>query len=260
MLKDISHSGLKVVVTAGASGIGLVIAQGYLEAGAHVFICDANAAALKEALGAHPHLKGCVADVGSEEAVSAMISQAEQALGGIDVLVNNAGIAGPTARIEELKLSDLDLTLKVNVVGQFLCAKYATPHLRHSKRACIINMSSAAGHLGMPGRSAYSASKWAVIGLTKSLAIELGQEGIRCNAVLPGAVDGPRIRAVIAAKAEIMGKSVAEVTQDYERQSSLGRMVSPTDVANTVLFATSDAARSINGQALAVDGHTQALS
>lgn len=112
----------------------------------------------------------------------------------------------------------------------------------------------------MPGRSAYSASKWAVIGLTKSLAIELGQEGIRCNAVLPGAVDGPRIRAVIAAKAKIMGKSLDEVTKDYENQSSLGRMVSPIDVANTVLFATSDAARSITGQALAVDGHTQSLS
>jgi NAD(P)-dependent dehydrogenase (short-subunit alcohol dehydrogenase family) len=260
MLKDISHAGLKVVVTAGASGIGLTIAQGFLDAGAQVFISDANEAALLEALGAQKNLKGCVADVGSEEAVKAMITQAQQALGGIDVLVNNAGIAGPTARIEEMNLSDLDLTLKVNVVGQFLCAKHAVPHLRRSQRASIINMSSAAGHLGMPGRSAYSASKWAVIGLTKSLAIELGQEGIRCNAVLPGAVDGPRIRAVIAAKAKIMGKSLDEVTKDYERQSSLGRMVSPIDVANTVLFATSDAARSITGQALAVDGHTQSLS
>jgi NAD(P)-dependent dehydrogenase (short-subunit alcohol dehydrogenase family) len=260
MLKDISHAGLKVVVTAGASGIGLTIAQGFLDAGAEVFICDANEASLKEALGVQAKLKGCVADVGSEDAVKAMITQAQQAMGGIDVLVNNAGIAGPTALIEELNLSDLDLTLKVNVVGQFLCAKHAVPHLRHSQRASIINMSSAAGHLGMPGRSAYSASKWAVIGLTKSLAIELGQEGIRCNAVLPGAVDGPRIRAVIAAKAKIMGKSLDEVTKDYESQSSLGRMVSPTDVANTVLFATSDAARSITGQALAVDGHTQSLS
>jgi NAD(P)-dependent dehydrogenase (short-subunit alcohol dehydrogenase family) len=112
----------------------------------------------------------------------------------------------------------------------------------------------------MPGRSPYSASKWAVIGLTKSLAIELGKDGIRCNAVLPGAVDGPRIRAVIAAKAEIMNKNLEDVTKDYEAQSSLGRMVSPEDVANTVLFAASSAARSITGQALAVDGHTQALS
>jgi len=112
----------------------------------------------------------------------------------------------------------------------------------------------------MPARSAYSASKWAVIGFTKSLAIELGKEGIRCNAVLPGAVDGPRIRAVIEAKAQIMAKSLEEVTSSYENQASLGRMVTPQEVANMVLFVTSEAGRSITGQALAVDGHTQALS
>jgi len=176
------------------------------------------------------------------------------------VLVNNAGIAGPTALIGEMERADLVRTLDVNVVGQFLCAKHAVPLLRRSSQAAIVNMSSAAGHLGMPGRSAYSASKWAVIGLTKSLAIELGKEGIRVNAVLPGAVDGPRIRAVIEAKAKIMGKSLASVTADYENQSALGRMVTPEDVADTVLFASSAAARSITGQALAVDGHTQALS
>jgi hypothetical protein len=260
MLKDISHINLKVVVTAGASGIGLVIAQGFLEAGARVFVCDASEPALQQALSTHRGLMGCVADVAEEGSVRAMMLQAEQMLGGLDILVNNAGIAGPTALIDELELADLDRTLKVNVVGQFLCAKYAVPHLRRSKQAAIINMSSAAGHLGMPGRSAYSASKWAVVGLTKSLAIELGREGIRCNAVLPGAVDGPRIRAVIAAKAKIMSKSLEDVTKDYDSQSSLGRMVSPEDVANTVLFAASSAARSITGQALAVDGHTQTLS
>lgn len=260
MLKDSSHENLKVLVTAGASGIGLVIAQGFLEAGAQVFICDANEAALRQALDTHPKLRGCVTDVSDEASVQAMMVDAEKLMGGLDVLINNAGIAGPTALIHELKLSELDQTLRVNVVGQFLCAKHAVPHLKKSKSAAIINMSSAAGHLGMPARSAYSASKWAVIGLTKSLAIELGADGIRCNAVLPGAVDGPRIRAVIAAKAKVMNKNLSDVTRDYEAQSSLGRMVSPEDVANTVLFATSSAARSITGQALAVDGHTQALS
>lgn len=260
MPQEKSHSNLKVVVTAGASGIGLVIAQEFLNSGASVFICDINESAVQQALAAHPGLQGCIADVASEDQVKAMISQAAQVLGGLDVLVNNAGIAGPTARIDELALADLELTLQINVVGQFLCAKYAVPHLRRSQRACIINMSSAAGHLGMPGRSAYSASKWAVIGLTKSLAIELGKQGVRCNAVLPGAVDGPRIRAVIADKAKIMNKPLEQVTQDYENQSALGRMVSPLDVANTVLFVASDAARSVTGQALAVDGHTQALS
>lgn len=260
MLKDPSHVNLRVVITAGASGIGLVIAQGFLEAGARVFVCDVNEIALQQALDAYPGLLGCIADVGDEASVKSMMAQAHQVLGGLDVLVNNAGIAGPTALIGDIEKIDLQQTLTVNVVGQFLCAKYAVPHLRNSRQAAIINMSSAAGHLGMPGRSAYSASKWAVVGFTKSLAIELGQEGIRCNAVLPGAVDGPRIRAVIEAKAKIIGKSALEVTRDYENQSSLGRMVTPEDVANTVLFATSGAGRSITGQALAVDGHTQALS
>jgi hypothetical protein len=260
MLIDKSHEMLKVVVTAGASGIGLVIAQGFLEAGALVFICDANESALQHALHTNSALSGCVTDVADEEGVRSMIAQAVQFLGGLDTLINNAGVAGPTALVDEMELAELEQTLKVNVIGQFLCAKHAIPHLRKSVQASITNMSSAAGHLGMPGRSAYSASKWAVIGFTKSLAIELGKEGIRCNAVLPGAVDGPRIRAVIAAKAKITNKHLEAVTKDYEAQSSLGRMVSSEDVANTVLFASSSAACSITGQALAVDGHTQALS
>jgi len=260
MLKDPSHLNLKVLITAGASGIGLVIAQGFLEAGAQVFVCDVDETALLQTLANNPTLQGCVTDVADETSVEAMIKQAQLALDGLDVLINNAGIAGPTALISELKLSDLEQTFSVNVTGQFLCAKYAVTHLRQSKRASIVNMSSAAGHLGMPARSAYSASKWAVIGFTKSLAIELGKEGIRCNAVLPGAVDGPRIRAVIEAKAQIMGKKLEEVTRSYVDQSSLGRMISPQDVANTVLFITSEAGRSITGQSLAVDGHTQALS
>jgi len=180
-----------------------------------------------------------------------MFAQAEAALGGLDVLVNNAGIAGPTALIGDLKREDILRTLEVNVVGQFLCAKHAVGRLRGGRGPCILNMSSAAGHLGFPARSAHSASKWAVIGLTKSLAVELGKDGIRVNAVLPGAVDGPRIRAVISAKAGVAGKSVAEVTQAYKGQSALGRMVTAEDIANTVLFACSDLAANVNDQYVA---------
>lgn len=260
MLKDTSLIGKRVLITAAASGIGLVMARGFIEAGARVFICDVNPAALDEARRDLPGLQGCLADVADESQVRALLEQADAALGGLDVLVNNAGIAGPTARIEDLKREDILRTLEVNLVGQFLCAKHAVGRLRQGRGPCILNMSSAAGHLGFPARSAYSASKWAVIGLTKSLAVELGKDGIRVNAVLPGAVDGPRIRAVIAAKAGVAGKSVAEVTQDYESQSALGRMVTAEDIANTVLFACSDLAANVNGQSLAVDGLTQALS
>jgi NAD(P)-dependent dehydrogenase (short-subunit alcohol dehydrogenase family) len=260
MFKDSSLAGLRVLITAGASGIGLVIAQGFIEAGARVFVCDIDKLSLEQAIKSQPGLMGCEADVADEASIQDMMTQAKLALGGLDVLINNAGIAGPTSLIDAIERHDLERTFAVNVTSQFLCVKYAIKQLRQSKQPSIVNMSSAAGQLGMPARSAYSASKWAVIGLTKSLAIELGKEGIRCNAVLPGAVDGPRIRAVIEAKAKIMGKSLDDVTSSYENQASLKRMITPEDVANTVLFVVSDAGRSINGQALAVDGHTQALS
>ncbi len=149
--------------------------------------------------------------------------------------------------------------MAVNITGQFLCARLAIPLLKASGAGVMLNLSSAAGHLGFAGRSAYSASKWAVVGFTKSLAIELGKFGIRVNAILPGAVEGPRIDAVIEAKAKTLGKPVDEVRTSYVSNASLCRMVSARDIANMALFSASDAARSVTGQALVVDGHTQVL-
>jgi NAD(P)-dependent dehydrogenase (short-subunit alcohol dehydrogenase family) len=260
LLKEPSLVGQRVLITAGASGIGLQTARGFLEAGAKVMVCDIDESALKAVRDQFPLIKTIKSDVCSEPDVIDLFSAVDHEFDGLDVLINNVGVAGPTAPIEEIQLSDLLNTLHVNVVGHFLCTKHAIPRLRKGRRPAIVNLSSAAGHLGMPRRSAYSASKWAVIGLTKSLAIELGVDGIRVNAVLPGAVDGPRIRAVIAAKASSMGKTVDDVTADYKKQSSLGRMVTAEEVANTILFACSASASSTHGQSLVVDGHTQALS
>ena len=204
-----------------------------------------------------------------EGSVSALFDAVDAQLGGLDVMVNNAGIAGPTGTVENLRLDEWNRTLAVNVTGQFLCARLAVPRLRKGTNASMINLSSAAGHLGFPGRSAYAASKWAVVGFTKSLAIELGPEGIRVNAILPGAVDGPRIRAVIAAKAESLGlqakgglmeRAVADVAREYESQSAMGCLVTVVDIANMALFASTDCARHITGQELVVDGYTQKLS
>jgi NAD(P)-dependent dehydrogenase (short-subunit alcohol dehydrogenase family) len=200
-----------------------------------------------------------VADVSDETSVADLFAQVEKALGGLDVLINNAGIAGPTGYVETLTREDWDRTLAVNITGQFLCARLAIPLLKRSGAGVMINLSSAAGHLGFAGRSAYSASKWAVVGFTKTLAIELGAHGIRVNAILPGAVEGPRIRAVIDAKARTLGRPVAEVAAQYESQAALGRMVSARDIANMALFTASPAAGSVSGQALVVDGHTQQL-
>ncbi|MGO4156576.1 SDR family oxidoreductase [Cupriavidus sp. YAF13] len=260
MWNDNSLAGKRVLVTAGADGIGLEITRAFAQAGASVLVCDIQGASLERLAAVLPTVHGCRADVSSEVDVAAMFETVDRTLGGLDILVNNAGVAGPTGGVETLTLADWERTLAVNLTGQFLCTRLAVPRLRQGRSPAIVNLSSAAGHLGMPGRSVYSASKWAVIGFTKSLALELGADGIRVNAILPGAVDGPRIRAVIAAKAEALGKPLEDVTRAYTSQAALGRMVQARDIANMVLFASSDLAANVTGQELAVDGLTQALS
>jgi NAD(P)-dependent dehydrogenase (short-subunit alcohol dehydrogenase family) len=253
-------AGKRVLVTAGGSGIGLEITRAFAAAGAKLLVCDIQSESLERLANELPEVHSCIADVSREGDVAKMFELVDEKLGGLDVLVNNAGIAGPTGGVETLSLADWERTLAVNLTGQFLCVRQAVPRLRKGQGPSIINLASAAGHLGMPGRAPYSASKWGVVGLTKTLAIELGADGIRVNAILPGAVDGPRIQAVIAAKAKALGKPVEEVTRAYTKQAALGRMVTTRDIANMVLFAASDLAGNVTGQSLVVDGHTQALS
>src|SRR5689334_8231018 len=260
MRHEPSLSGKRVLVTAGGDGIGLEIARGFAACGAQVLVCDIRAESLERLAKTLPEVHSCIADVSQETDVAALFEMVDKKLGGLDVLVNNAGIAGPTGRVETLSLTDWERTLAVNLTGQFLCVRQAVPRLRLGVNPSVVNLASVAGHLGMPGRTPYSASKWAVVGFTKTLAIELGGQGIRVNAILPGAVDGPRIQAVIAAKAKALGKSVEEMTEVYTSQSALGRMVTARDIANMALFAASDLAANVTGQELVVDGLTQALS
>ncbi|MDR3015623.1 MAG: SDR family oxidoreductase [Delftia acidovorans] len=264
MWKNDLLAGQRVLVTAGAAGIGLEISRAFAQAGARVMVCDVVQASLDALATALPGAASCLADVSDAAQVAALFEAVDRALGGLDILVNNAGVAGPTGAVETLELADWQRTLDVNITGTFLCTRLAVPRLRQSAReggqAAIVNLSSAAGHLGMPGRSAYSASKWAVIGFTKSLALELGAHGIRANAILPGAVDGPRIRDVIAAKARASGRPLEDVARDYTHQAALGRMATARDIAHMAVFAASPLAAHVTGQELAVDGLTQALS
>ncbi len=250
----------RVLVTAGGDGIGLEIARAFAGAGSKILVCDIQPESLARLANDLPDIHSCLADVSREKDVTSMFDLVDQKLGGLDVLVNNAGIAGPTGGVETLSLADWERTLAVNLTGQFLCIRQAVPRLRQGREPSIINLASAAGHLGMPGRAPYSASKWGVVGLTKTLAIELGRDGIRVNAILPGAVDGPRIRSVIAAKAKALGQPEEIITRAYTDQAALGRMVTARDIANMVLFAASDLAANVTGQELVVDGHTQSLS
>ncbi|MBV1777621.1 SDR family oxidoreductase [Paeniglutamicibacter sp. ABSL32-1] len=247
----------RVLVTAGAAGIGLAIATAFKELGAAVFVTDINTEAVEAARAAG--FAAAVSDVSDESQVIELAAVVRTELGGLDVLVNNAGIAGPTGPIETLESAAWKSTFEVNVHGQFYCIKHLLPLLREGSDASIVNLSSAAGRLGMAGRSAYSASKWAVIGLTKTLAIELGDERIRVNAICPGAVNGPRIEAVIEAKAAMLGRPLQEVSDLYHRQSSLNRLVEAGDIADMAVFLASSLARSVNGQAMAVDGNTEKL-
>ena len=251
--------GLRVLVTGGASGIGWAIAVALQEQGARVHLCDASSELLAQALRQQPEMSGSVADVADAQHVDRLFDDVRQSLGGLDVLVNNAGIAGPTAAVEEISPDDWSRTLAVNITGQFLCARRAVPLLKAAAGGSIINVSSVAGRLGYPLRTPYAASKWAVIGFTESLAIELGPHDIRVNALLPGIVEGERMRGVIAARADAVGVTYDEMESRYLGQVSLRRMVTPADVAAMAVFLCSPAARNITGQSLSVCGNVEVL-
>jgi NAD(P)-dependent dehydrogenase (short-subunit alcohol dehydrogenase family) len=254
-----THANQRVIITAAGSGIGRVTALTFLKEGAKVFICDVDQASLEKTLAEEPKLKGIVCDVSDEGQVATLFEKALAHLGGLDVLVNNAGIAGPTALTEEIALEDWRRCLAVNLDAAFLCARAAIPHLKAQRSGAIINLSSTAGLFGFPRRSPYCSAKWAIRGFTKTLATELGPFGIRSNCICPGAVEGPRIDRVIAAEADKTGRSINEVRVQYADQSSLKTFISPNDIANAIVFLCSPAGARISGQEIAVDGHTEVL-
>lgn len=248
-------TGLRVAITAGAGGIGRVMADSFAACGARPFVSDVDEAAL--AACGHPGMR---ADAGSAQEVEAFMRAALDHLGGLDVLVNNAGIAGPTKPVEEVTPEEVDATLRVDLAAMFHCARLAVPALRAAGGGSIVNLSSAAGKFGFPLRSPYAAAKWGVIGFTRTLAIELGRDGIRVNAILPGLVEGPRIRSVIRNKAAAAGISDNEQTERSLSTVSLRCFVTQQDIANMALYLCSPFGATISGQALSVDGGTEALA
>jgi NAD(P)-dependent dehydrogenase (short-subunit alcohol dehydrogenase family) len=255
----VDMSGRRVFITAAAAGLGRTMAAAFRERGARVFICDVADAALDDARRAMPDVQAEHADVSDVAAVAAVFRAVERTLGGLDVLINNAGIAGPTARVEDVGPDALDETLSVNVSSQFHCARHAVPLLKAAGGGSIINLSSIAGRLGFPMRSPYAASKWAVVGFTKSLAIELGETGIRVNAILPGHVDSERFRRVVRTKAEAIGSTFEAVRRDFLDVVSLKRNVAAEDIANMALYLASPFGASITGQAISVCGDVQMM-
>ncbi|MFO1147835.1 MAG: SDR family oxidoreductase [Alsobacter sp.] len=251
--------GLRVLVTAGASGIGRAISDLLIAHGARVHICDVSDEFLEAFRAAHPAAGATRADVSSDEDVARLFADARRHLGGLDALVNNAGIAGPTGGVDEISAADWRRTIDVCLTGQFLCAHHAVPLIKAAGGGAIVNLSSAAGRFGYAFRSPYAAAKWGVIGFTQSLAKELGPSNIRVNAILPGIVEGPRMTGVIEARARQVGVSYAEMEKTYLDRVSLRRMVTAGDVAAMVAFLVSAGGRNISGQSLGVDGNVEAL-
>jgi NAD(P)-dependent dehydrogenase (short-subunit alcohol dehydrogenase family) len=257
---NLGLGGARVLVTAGASGIGQEIARAFAREGARVHVCDVDASACAALAETDPAIGGTVCDVADRNAVSALFDRAAGDLGGLDILVNNAGIAGPTGRIDDIAVEDWDRCLAVCLTGQFNCIRLALPFLRRSENASIVNLSSAAGRLGFPLRAPYAAAKWGVIGLTKTLSMELGEDGIRVNAILPGIVAGDRQRRVLESKAQQRGISFKEMETRAFSYTSLKEYVTPQQIADQILFITSPRGRTISGQAISVCGDTQMLS
>lgn len=244
----------RVLVTAGAGGIGLAIARAFAAEGARVHVCDVDEAALHSLTAAEPAISGTLCDVADRAAVERLMDVAVQSLGGLDVLVSNAGISGPTAPVETLDPADWDKVMAVNLTGAFNVCRLAIPHLKRSPAGVILVMSSLAGRHGYPSRSPYAATKWGLIGFAKTLAMELGGDGIRVNAILPGAVEGPRAQRVFEGRARETGRPIEEIRQAGLANQSLKRFVTAEEVAELATFLASDRARSISGQALSIDG------
>jgi NAD(P)-dependent dehydrogenase (short-subunit alcohol dehydrogenase family) len=247
----------RVMITAAATGIGRAIARAFHADGARVHICDVNEDALEIFRDDFPDIAATHVNVRNEGEVDAWFDDALDDLGGLDVMVNNAGVKGPTAPVDDIEFADWKECIEVCLDAQFLCARRAAPVMKAQKSGLIINMSSNAGQFGFGNRTPYAAAKWGVIGLTKSLAIELGPYNVRCNAICPGAVRGDRINKVIEGEANLRGVGTQIVAAELVSQQSLTRFTEPEEIANLCLFLASPAAFMINGQDIAIDGHIE---
>jgi len=250
----------RVLVTAGASGIGLAYARAFAAEGARVAVTDIDEAALATLRGSDPAILAHRADVTDEGAITAAIDRTARAFGGLDIVCANAGTGGPAGALETLDAAEWRACIDVNLTGAFLTAKHAIPHLREGTDPLLLFTSSSAGLFGYPGRGPYNAAKWALTGLTKTLAMELGPDGIRVNAIAPGAVEGERMERVLADEAAAHGRPVEEMRAQYVKGVSMRSWVTAEEIAATALFLASPGARRISGQVISVDGHTETLA
>ncbi len=256
---EVSAKGLRVLVTAGGAGIGRVIAKTFLEHGARVHVCDVDDKALASLKKESPQISQSRTDVADVAQVEQLFEDVKKNLGGLDVLVNNAGIAGPTGKVEDIDPKDWDRCIAVDVNGMFYCTRKGMPMIKAAGGGSIINLSSAAGRLAFPMRTPYSFAKFGVVGFTESLAAEAGPDKVRVNCIQPGIVEGERIDRVISAKAKRLGTSFEDVKNRMLEGVSMHTTVTQQDIANTALFLATEGGKHISGQAISVCGGTRYL-
>ena len=251
---------LKLVITAGASGIGAEMAHTLSEAGAKVIICDKDQEALDQFSIKNPEVIALKADVSDENEVLSLFDQVKNHFGEINALINNAGVAGPSAKLEDTNFDDWQNTLNVNLNGAFLCSKAAIPLLKLTGGGSIINIGSTSSFMGTPLRSSYSATKWGLIGLTKTWAREYGEENIRINTICPSSVNGERIEQVIKREAKYRNTTPEKIKAVYLSQTSLKSFIDAEEIVGMIVYLLSPLAKKITGQMLVIDGHTENLS
>jgi NAD(P)-dependent dehydrogenase (short-subunit alcohol dehydrogenase family) len=255
-----SFRGKRVVITAGGRGIARRAVERYLAAGARVLTADVDEAGLASAKAANPALLAMRADVSSESDVAMLFETAKRELGGLDILINAAGIGGAVGPVETFRFEDWRRCMGVNIDGPFLCCRAAIPMLKAAGRSSIVNFSSVSGLFGNRDRAPYVAAKWAVIGLTKTLAMELGPFGINVNAICPGPVEGKRMEEVLQGESRSKGKPPETLRAEYTQASSMREWITADDVVAMVMLVTSPEGHRISGQALTVDGHTESVA
>lgn len=252
-------SARRVLITGGGAGIGLTFARRFAAEGAHIALCDADAEAIATVHAEHPEFIAHQADVTDETQMTRFLDAVEAEWGGIDVVCSNAGTGGPAGRIEDLDCQEWRDCVEVNLFGTFLTCRWAARLMRAQKSGLILITTSTSGLFGVPYRTPYVAAKWGLVGLTKTLAMELGPDGVRVNTIAPGAVEGERMERVVQMEARASGLPEQEVRRIYARGTSLRSWVTADDLADTALFLASDAASKITGQVIAVDGHTESM-
>ncbi|WP_282064673.1 SDR family oxidoreductase [Aliiroseovarius marinus] len=252
--------GRRILITAGAAGIGRAIAERFISDGDQVAVCDADPDAVADFTAAHPDAIAGVADVTSETDMDTFLSDLEARWDGVDVVCANAGTGGPAGSVETLDYDDWQRCIATNVHGSFLTCRWAARLMKAQGHGLITMTSSTAGIFGYPLRAPYAAAKWAVIGMTKTLAMELGPHGIRVNAICPGAVEGPRMERVLERESAAAGRSVEATRAQYVKGVSMKTWVTAQDIANSIHFLASDAGNKISGQVLSIDGHTETLA